>query len=145
MSGLDEGLDDLLKGINRKRSNEAKTSQPIGSEAITEEDKTIRPIGSEDIVDDDITDEDDDLDLNNLASAQLIQLKDLKIAVKKAKGKNPVFSVWSPFCTAMMIYLHRTTPRFSKSMLGRVVIEKALEDMYPELSKRIREEMEKDQ
>ncbi len=138
MSGLDEGLDDLLKGINRKRPNDAKTSLPIDSEAISKETINIQPIGSEDIAE-----EDDELDLNNLASAQHIQIKDLKIAVKKAKGKNPVFSVWSPFCTAMMIYLHRTTPMFSKSMLGRVVIERALAEMYPELSKQIREELEK--
>ncbi|MFB3765548.1 MAG: hypothetical protein ACE14P_09930 [Methanotrichaceae archaeon] len=159
MSGLEEGLDDLLKGANPKRDVEPITSEPIGCEVISEKDKAISPIsledkanedktmqliGSEDIAIEDIAEEDDKLDLLNLTSAQNIQLKDLKIAVKKAQGKNPVFSVWSPFCTAMMIYLHRTTPRFSKSMLGRVVIEKALEDMYPELSKQIREEMKKD-
>ena len=64
----------------------------------------------------------------------------IREAVQNSDSK---ITIWSPLTAAMLQYFRRKTPMFSMSSRGREIIESALEEKYPELSKRIRDEMQK--
>jgi len=64
----------------------------------------------------------------------------IREAVQNSDSK---ITIWSPLTAAMLQYFRRKTPMFSMSSRGREIIESALEEKYPELSKRIKDEMEK--
>jgi len=49
--------------------------------------------------------------------------------------------VWSPEISAVMWYLKATTPLFSISDEARIILEKGLQKKYPELFKKVKEEM----
>jgi hypothetical protein len=66
----------------------------------------------------------------------------IREAVQNSDSK---ITIWSPLTAAMLQYFRRKTPMFSMSSRGREIIESALEEKYPELSKRIRDEMQKKQ
>ncbi len=113
---------DRFKMIQPKIPGEELPSSEIGS---TNKDvgTTNKGVGKDEVV----TSE----NLDDLLIHEAVQNSDSKI------------TIWSPLTAAMLQYFRRKTPMFSMSSKGREIIESALEDKYPELSKRIREEMEK--
>jgi len=76
-----------------------------------------------------------------LESVKAIDLKLLNQAVDTGNSKRKMIGVWSPLIAAAMWYLKSTIPRFSISDSARSWIEAGLEKEYPELVKKIREEM----
>jgi hypothetical protein len=64
----------------------------------------------------------------------------IREAVRNSDSK---ITIWSPLTAAMLQYFRRKTPMFSMSSRGREIIESALEEKYPDLSKRIKDEMQK--
>jgi hypothetical protein len=78
-----------------------------------------------------------------LESIRTVDLKLLNQAVETAQSKRKMIGVWSPLIAASMWYLKSTIPRFSISDSARAWIETGLEKEYPELVKKIREEMGK--
>jgi hypothetical protein len=72
-----------------------------------------------------------------------VDLNLLNQAVDTANSKRKMIGVWSPVIAAAMWYLKSTIPRFSISDAARAWIEAGLEKEYPELVKKLREEMER--
>ena len=70
-----------------------------------------------------------------------LNLKALGEAVKGANSNRQSIAIWSPKISAVMWYLKKTIPEFSISEEARVILEEGLEKKYPELFKRIKEEM----
>ncbi len=81
-----------------------------------------------------------DKDIN--IKAEALNLKALGDAIEGAKtGNRQTIAVWSPEISAVLWYLKKTTPEFSISDEARGILEKGLQKKYPELFKRIKEEM----
>jgi hypothetical protein len=57
--------------------------------------------------------------------------------------KNSRISLWSPKVRMGLLYLSMTTPRFSMSDETRQMLEEAFEAKYPELNKKLEEELNK--
>ena len=72
---------------------------------------------------------------------ETLNLKALGEAVKGAGSNRQSIAIWSPKISAVMWYLKKTIPEFSISEEARVILEEGLEKKYPELFKRIKEEM----
>ena len=89
------------------------------------------------------SEEEDNLNQDNIATVKPLKVKVLREAVDTANSKRQRIAVWSPVVSATMWYLKTTTPLFSISDEARCLIEEGLERKYPELYKRIKEEMEK--
>jgi len=70
-----------------------------------------------------------------------IDPKILEWAVTKGCG-DPRISGYSEFVMSMLRYLRKTTPEFSMSGAASSLLEDALSQKYPELSKRVAEELE---
>ena len=70
-----------------------------------------------------------------------INLKALGEAVKGANSNRQSIAIWSPKISAVMWYLKKTTPEFSISEEARTILEQGLEKKYPELFRKIKEEM----
>jgi hypothetical protein len=61
-----------------------------------------------------------------------------------AKGRDdPRISGYSEFAMSMLRYLRKTTPEFSMSGAASDLLEEALRQKYPDLSKAVKERMEK--
>jgi hypothetical protein len=75
----------------------------------------------------------------DIASSDLDTLAN---AVKDAQ-KSGRITVWSPLAAAVLKYKLNTTPRFSMSDELRAIVEEGLERKYPELCKKVREQMRK--
>jgi len=119
--GAGAELKHLLNGVK------SKTSKPEGSDLM------------------DKGGEAEALDLNDKGfdlKAETLNLKALGDAVKGAKtGSRQTIAVWSPEISAVLWYLKKTTPEFSISDEARGILEKGLQKKYPELFKRVKEEM----
>ena len=72
-----------------------------------------------------------------------INIKLLNEAIQNTNSKRKMIGVWSPLIAASMWYLKSTIPRFSISDAARAWIEAGLEKEYPELVKKVKEEMGK--
>ena len=132
--GAGEELKHLMAGVK------SKTSKPEG---LSLNDKTLdskdealnlKPKG----------DEPKPLDLKDKglnSKAKGLNLKALGEAVKGANSNRQSIAIWSPKISAVMWYLKKTTPEFSISEEARAILEEGLEKKYPELFKRIKEEM----
>lgn len=57
--------------------------------------------------------------------------------------KNSRISLWSPKVRMGLLYLSMTTPRFSMSDETRQMLEEAFEAKYPDLNKKLEEELNK--
>lgn len=120
--------DDSSSYLNRFKTVKPKvpTDEQLSSEAVSSN-KDIGPsdkdVGSEEVVTSD--------NQEDLLIREAVQNSDSKI------------TIWSPLTAAMLQYFRRKTPMFSMSSRGREIIESALEEKYPELSKRIKDEMQK--
>jgi hypothetical protein len=76
-------------------------------------------------------------------SLESINIKLLNEAIQNTISKRKMIGVWSPLIAASMWYLKSTIPRFSISDAARAWIEAGLEKEYPELVKKVRDEMRK--
>lgn len=120
--GAGEELKHLLNGVKSKTKPEGSDLKPKSDEA-----KAL-----------DIKHEGLDL------QAKSLNLKVLGEAVKGAKkGNRQTIAVWSPEISATLWYLKATTPLFSISDEARGILEKGLQEKYPELFQRVKEEMDK--
>lgn len=107
----------------------------VKSKAAKSDDLDLKPEGEEASALD-LKDKGLDLQANSL------NLKVLGEAVKGAKtGNRQTIAVWSPEISAILWYLKATTPLFSISDEARGILEKGLQKKYPELFKRVKEEM----
>lgn len=133
--GAGAELKHLLNGVKSKTSKpEGLNLQPKGDEAkaldLKPKDDKAEALGLKD----------KDIDLK----AETLNLKALGDAIKGAKtGNRQTIAVWSPEISAVLWYLKKTTPEFSISDEARGILEKGLQEKYPELYKRVTEEMKK--
>ena len=132
--GAGDELKHLMAGVK------SKTSKPEGldskDEGLDLNDKALdlKPNGEEP----------KPLDLKDKGSdskSKGLNLKALGEAVKGANSNRQSIAIWSPKISAVMWYLKKTIPEFSISEEARVILEEGLEKKYPELFKRIKEEM----
>lgn len=133
--GAGAELKHLLNGVK------SKTAKPEGvdlkakgdeAEALDLKDKDI------DLKAETLNLKDKGIDLKD----ETLNLKALGEAVKGAKtGNRQTIAVWSPEISAVLWYLKKTTPEFSISDEARGILEKGLQKKYPELFKRVKEEM----
>ncbi|MGB4087839.1 MAG: hypothetical protein WBK06_09780, partial [Methanothrix sp.] len=63
-------------------------------------------------------------------------------AVEGANSNRQSIAIWSPKISAVMWYLKKTTPEFSISEEARTILEESLEKKYPELFRKVKEEMD---
>ena len=121
MTGAGAELKHLMDGVK------SKASKPEGLD--------IKPKGEEP----------DALDLKDKGSdskSKGLNLKALGEAVKGAGSNRQSIAIWSPKISAVMWYLKKTTPEFSISEEARTILEEGLEKKYPELFRKVKEEMD---
>jgi len=85
----------------------------------------------------------DSVNQDNLVSGKPLKIKVIRESIDAASSHRQRIAVWSPLISATMWYLKTTTPMFSISDEARSLIEEGLEKKYPELFKRIKDEMGK--
>ena len=125
--GAGEELKHLMAGVK------SKTSKPEGLD-INDKALDIKPKGNEPKS---LDKKDKGLD----SKAKGLNLKALGEAVKGAGSNRQSIAIWSPKISAVMWYLKKTTPEFSISEEARKILEEGLEKQYPELFKKVKEEM----
>ncbi len=113
---------DLIEKKMDKKAEQSITSQDISSQVV-----------SQDI----------NVNLTNSTSSQVINSTLVKESVRVAYQKRPRVSFWSPRVSAIMYYLKKTIPDFSKSEEVETLLEEALSEKYPELYEIVTKEMKK--
>ena len=126
--GAGEELKHLMAGVK------SKTSKPEGLD-INDKALDIKPKGNEPKS---LDKKDKGLD----SKAKGLNLKALGEAVKGAGSNRQSIAIWSPKISAVMWYLKKTTPEFSISEEARKILEEGLEKKYPELFRKVKEEMD---
>ena len=126
--GAGEELKHLMAGVK------SKTSKPEGLD-INDKALDIKPKGNEPKS---LDKKDKGLD----SKAKSLNLKALGEAVKGAGSNRQSIAIWSPKISAVMWYLKKTTPEFSISEEARTILEESLEKKYPELFRKVKEEMD---
>jgi len=133
--GAGEELKHLMAGVK------SKTSKPEGldpkGEGLSLNDKALdlKPKGNEP----------KSLDLKDKgldSKAKGLNPKALGEAVEGANSNRQSIAIWSPKISAVMWYLKKTTPEFSISEEARTILEESLEKKYPELFRKVKEEMD---
>ena len=133
--GAGEELKHLMAGVK------SKTSKPEGLDSkdeglsLNEKALDLKPNGEEP----------KPLDLKDKGSdskSKGLNLKALGEAVKGANSNRQSIAIWSPKISAVMWYLKKTTPEFSISEEARTILEEGLEKKYPELFRKVKEEMD---
>ena len=76
------------------------------------------------------------------SKAKGLNPKALGEAVEGANSNRQSIAIWSPKISAVMWYLKKTTPEFSISEEARTILEESLEKKYPELFRKVKEEMD---
>jgi hypothetical protein len=76
------------------------------------------------------------------SKAKGLNPKALGEAVEGANSNRQSIAIWSPKISAVMWYLKKTTPEFSISEEARTILEEGLEKKYPELFRKVKEEMD---
>ena len=147
--GAGEELKHLMAGVK------SKTSKPEGldskDEGLSLNDKALNP--KDEALD--IKPKGDEpkpldlkvkgLDLKDKglgSKAKSLNLKALGEAVEGANSNRQSIAIWSPKISAVMWYLKKTTPEFSISEEARTILEESLEKKYPELFRKVKEEMD---
>ena len=140
--GAGEELKHLMAGVK------SKTSKPEGldskDEGLNLNDKALdlKPKGDEpkssDLKDKGLDSKSKGLKLK----VETLNLKALGEAVKGANSNRQSIAIWSPKISAVMWYLKKTTPEFSISEEARTILEEGLEKKYPELFRKVKEEMD---
>lgn len=117
---------DLMDSVFGDIKSKTRKPQDLRSEALSDE-----SLSDESLRDEALRHE----------SLMTINTRLLNQAVDAANSKRKMIGVWSPLIAAAMWYLKSSIPRFSISDSARAWIEAGLEKEYPELVKKIREEM----
>jgi hypothetical protein len=125
--GAGEELKHLMAGVK------SKTSKPEGID-INDKALDIKPNGDE-------TKSSDKKNKGLDPKVKGLNLNALGDAVKGANSNRRSIAIWSPKISAVMWYLKKTTPEFSISEEARAILEEGLEKKYPELFKRVKEEL----
>jgi hypothetical protein len=73
--------------------------------------------------------------------AECLNLKVLHSVINDAQSSRKTIAIWSPTISAALWYLKTTTPMYSISDAAKKWVEDGLERDYPELMKKIREEI----
>jgi hypothetical protein len=148
----EEGISDQIKTITDKSvkgiSETDKSEVGNLEQGISDQGKSAIDKTEEGIIDTGISEENkplpfDNVNQDNLASIKSLKVKIIRESVEVARSRKQRIAVWSPAISATMWYLKSTTPMFSISDEARVLIEEGLEKKYPELFKRIKDEMRK--
>ena len=126
--GAGEELKHLMAGVK------SKTSKDEGLD-INDKALDLKPKGNEPKS---LYKKDKGLDFK----AKGLNLKALGEAVKGAGSNRQSIAIWSPKISAVMWYLKKTTPEFSISEEARTILEEGLEKKYPELFRKVKEEMD---
>ena len=126
--GAGEELKHLMAGVK------SKTSKPEGLD-INDKALDIKPKGNE-------PKSLDKKDKGLGSKAKGLNLKALGEAVEGANSNRQSIAIWSPKISAVMWYLKKTTPEFSISEEARTILEEGLEKKYPELFRKVKEEMD---
>ena len=140
--GADAIFSEVITSKSEVRSNEDRTSQlevtPSKSELRGREETSKSEVITKNV--DSITPKSEDTS-NNLERPPY-DLELLTKAVTEGE-KNSRISLWSPKVRMGLLYLSMTTPRFSMSDETRQMLEAAFEAKYPELDKKLNEELDK--
>jgi hypothetical protein len=91
-----------------------------------------------------VVSQENNLNLNNDTSSQVINASLVHESVRIAYKERPRVSFWSPRVSAIMYYLKKTVPDYSKSEEAETLIEEGLSKKYPDIFRLVTEEMEKD-
>ena len=140
--GAGEELKHLMAGVK------SKTSKPEGldskDEGLSLNDKALdfKPKGDEPKALDIKAKGLDSKDKGLGPKAKSLNLKALGEAVEGANSNRQSIAIWSPKISAVMWYLKKTTPEFSISEEARTILEEGLEKKYPELFRKVKEEMD---
>jgi hypothetical protein len=140
--GAGEELKHLMAGVK------SKTSKPEGldskDEGLSLNDKALdfKPKGDEPKALDIKAKGLDSKDKGLGPKAKSLNLKALGEAVEGANSNRQSIAIWSPKISAVMWYLKKTTPEFSISEEARTILEESLEKKYPELFRKVKEEMD---
>lgn len=140
--GAGEELKHLMAGVK------SKTSKPEGldskDEGLNLNDKALdlKPKGDEPKALDIKAKGLDSKDKGLGPKAKSLNLKALGEAVEGANSNRQSIAIWSPKISAVMWYLKKTTPEFSISEEARTILEESLEKKYPELFRKVKEEMD---
>jgi hypothetical protein len=118
---------DLMDSVFGDIKSKSRKPQELRSEALSKVSLSDETLSNETL---------------RLEGIKTVDLKLLNQAVDTANSKRKMIGVWSPVIVAAMWYLKSTIPRFSISDAARAWIEAGLEKEYPELVKKIREEIE---
>jgi hypothetical protein len=119
---------DLMDSVFCDIKSKARKPEGIRSESLRKETLSNETLSNKALIHDGV---------------KTVDLKLLNQAVETANSKRKMIGVWSPLIAASMWYLKSTIPRFSISDSARAWIEAGLEKEYPELVKKVREEMGK--
>ena len=126
--GAGEELKHLMAGVK------SKTSKDEGLD-INDKALDLKPKGNE-------PKSLDKKDKGLGSKAKGLNLKALGEAVEGANSNRQSIAIWSPKISAVMWYLKKTTPEFSISEEARTILEESLEKKYPELFRKVKEEMD---
>ncbi len=123
------------------------TKQDIPEQSIPEQDiskqSTTEHVITGEVISSQVVSQDTNLNLNKSTTSQVVNSTLVQESVRVAYRERPRVSFWSPRVSAIMYYLKKTVPDFSKSEEVETLLEKALARKYPELFKLVSEEMEK--
>jgi hypothetical protein len=99
---------------------------------------------TEQVISSQVVSQENNLDLTNDTSSQVINTSLVHESVRIAYKERPRVSFWSPRVSAIMYYLKKTVPDYSKSEEAETLIEEGLSKKYPDIFRLVTEEMEKD-
>jgi hypothetical protein len=91
-----------------------------------------------------VVSQENNLNLNKDTSSQVINASLVHESVRIAYKERPRVSFWSPRVSAIMYYLKKTVPDYSKSEEAETLIEEGLSKKYPDLFRLVTEDMKKD-
>jgi hypothetical protein len=91
-----------------------------------------------------VVSQENNLNLNKDTSSQVINASLVHESVRIAYKERPRVSFWSPRVSAIMYYLKKTVPDYSKSEEAETLIEEGLSKKYPDLFRLVTADMKKD-
>lgn len=125
-----------------ERKLDKKSEQGISDQGISSQDTSSQDIPSQ-VISSQVTSQDSNIDLNKSISPKVGNNALVHESVRIAFRERPRVSFWSPKVSAIMHYLKKTVPDFSKSKEVETLLDEALAKKYPELYKLITEEIAK--
>jgi len=122
----------IMLDLLERKMDKATDSPRVSSKGISSQDKSSQ------VISDEVTSQD-----TNITTSQVINNALVRESVRVAYKERPRVSFWSPKVSAILHYLKKTVPDFSKSEEVESLLEEVLEKKYPELYDNVTSEMEK--